>query len=56
MSRVEKLANGDEVLTGPDFHAAIEYVEFTVFMVRTERGGAMGITAAAIEAIHPGSP
>ena len=51
LARIAALGVGDEVLIGPDFYATIVEVKSNGFVVCTEYGSAMGVTAAAIEAI-----
>mgnify|MGYP000983347354 CR=1 FL=1 len=51
LSRIAQLTAGDDVLIGPDFYATITSVEQNSFVVRTEYGAVMRITAAAIHAL-----
>lgn len=51
LAQIEKLAPGDEILIGPDFHAEIKAVHDGRFDIVTEYGTPMRITAAAIEGI-----
>ena len=51
LSRIAQLSAGDEVLIGPDFYATITAAQENSFVVRTEYGSVMRITAAAIQAL-----